>query len=93
LIEVRGVGVERVESVFMARIGLKVRCVAESAGVERMPELRVETLVGVAVASIDLWPFERAAPAKLRRALEGLGRRAQQAYQATLARPGGAWGL
>ena len=33
LIEVRGVGIERVESVFLARIGLKVRCAAEPGAV------------------------------------------------------------
>ena len=38
-----------------------------------LPALVPETILGVAIPRIELWPFEAAGPAKLRRALEHLG--------------------
>jgi serine kinase of HPr protein (carbohydrate metabolism regulator) len=87
LIEARGLGVLAVEALGFAGIELLARCAATPQAVERMPPKQAETRLGVEVPAIDLWPFEPSAPAKLRRALEGLGRGAQQAYQATLAPP------
>ena len=47
--------------------------------VERMPEDATETLLGVAIPTRPLWPFEPAAPLKLRRLLESLGAGPQRA--------------
>ena len=87
LMEARGLGVLSVETLRFARIELLARCAPTPQAVERMPSLEGEMLLGVEVAAFDLWPLEPSAPAKLRRALEGLGRGAQQAYQASLAPP------
>ncbi|HWA63433.1 MAG TPA: HPr kinase/phosphorylase [Caulobacteraceae bacterium] len=85
LIEARGVGILAVTPLPFARIGLRLRCTAEMSQPERLPDPHIESLMGVDVASLDMAPLEPAAPAKVRRALEGLGRRAQQAYQAPFA--------
>ena len=54
-------------------ISLLVVCRKAPGEVERMPEPRPEDILGVAIPRIELWPFEAAGPAKLRRALEHLG--------------------
>ncbi len=68
LIEVRGVGVLRVEAAAEATLALLVDLVP-SAEVDRFPETRCEDVLGVAVPSIALSPFEASAAAKLRLAL------------------------
>lgn len=68
LIEVRGQGVRAAPALRLARIGLVVECVAPE-GIERLPDPRSTTREGVSVPCMRLWPFEPAAPAKLRRAL------------------------
>ena len=68
LLEVRGVGILRLDTFPEAPLALVVDLV--SAGqVERLPELRCETVLGLAVPLIALPPFEASAAAKLRFAL------------------------
>jgi serine kinase of HPr protein (carbohydrate metabolism regulator) len=88
LIEVRGTGVRRCVSLPCAEITVLARCAAEPGGVERHPDPCAERLLGVTTPVFALWPFERSAPAKLRRVLEHLGWRGQGEYQASLAPPG-----
>ena len=68
LIEVRGVGILRIEAVAEATLVLLVDLVP-SAKVDRLPEARCEDVLGVALPSIALSPFEASAAAKLRLAL------------------------
>jgi HPr kinase/phosphorylase len=65
LIEVRGLGILRVDAVEAAPLALFVDLV-RSAEVERFPESRFEEVLGLAVPLIALAPFEASAPAKLR---------------------------
>jgi serine kinase of HPr protein (carbohydrate metabolism regulator) len=65
LIEVRGVGVLRVEAVGFCQVALLVRLGTP----ERMPESTTETFLGVAVPLLAADPFEASAPVKLSRAL------------------------
>lgn len=68
LIEVRGVGIVRLEAVADARLALLVDLV-QSAEVDRFPETRCEDVLGLAIPAIALSPFEASAGAKLRFAL------------------------
>jgi HPr kinase/phosphorylase len=74
LIEVRGVGVVRLAArTLTAPLVLIVDLIPADA-IERTPEPRVETVLGLSIAAIDLAPFEASAAAKLRllrRALAG----------------------
>lgn len=81
LIEVRGHGVVRASPLAMAQIVLAARC-AQGEAVERMPETEMIEIGGIGVPELRLDPFEASAPAKLRRALQHLGHKPQQAYQA-----------
>jgi serine kinase of HPr protein (carbohydrate metabolism regulator) len=65
LVEVRGIGILRIESLAEAPVALIVDLVAPEA-VERLPEPRHETIFGVAVPLLELAPFEASAAAKLR---------------------------
>lgn len=73
LLEARGVGIIPAPPLDFCQVTLLVACRRGPDEVERMPESRPETLEGVAIPRIELWPFEAAGPAKLRRALEHLG--------------------
>ena len=73
LIEVRGLGVVDTAAVAFAEIALVVRCVDAPETVERLPEPRFESMMGVDVPVFDLWPREPAAPAKIRRMMQSLG--------------------
>jgi serine kinase of HPr protein (carbohydrate metabolism regulator) len=68
LIEVRGVGIVRVEAAAEATLALLVDLVP-SAEIDRFPDARSEDVLGVAAPSIALSPFEASAAAKLRLAL------------------------
>ncbi|MBV8505978.1 MAG: hypothetical protein JOZ11_09250 [Alphaproteobacteria bacterium] len=68
LIEVRGVGILRVEAVAEATLALLVDLVPP-AEVDRFPEARCEDVLGIAAPSIALSAFEASAAAKLRFAL------------------------
>ena len=85
LLEHRGQGIVTHPALDLAEIVLVVRCESTPEAVERLPDPAFQTLLGVAAPLLRLWPFEGSAPAKLSRALEVLGRGAQEAYQATLA--------
>jgi HPr kinase/phosphorylase len=65
LIEVRGLGIFRVDPVAEAPLVLIADLVAPEA-LERLPERRSETIFGLAVPLIELAPFEASAAAKLR---------------------------
>jgi HPr kinase/phosphorylase len=65
LIEVRGVGILRVDSLDEAPLALVVDLVP-SAQVERIPDNRFEVILGLAVPLIALAPLEASAAAKLR---------------------------
>ena len=71
LIEVRGVGVVRVDSLEEAPLALVVDLVP-SAQVERIPDSRLEMVLGLAIPVIALAPFEASAAAKLRLAWRAL---------------------
>lgn len=73
LIEVRGLGVVDTAAVAFAEVALVVRCVDAPEAVERLPEPRFESMMGVDVPVFDLWPREPAAPAKIRRMMQSLG--------------------
>lgn len=73
LIEVRGLGVVDTAAVAFAEIALVVRCVDAPEAVERLPEPRFESMMGLDVPVFDLWPREPAAPAKIRRMMQSLG--------------------
>jgi len=68
LVEVRGVGILRLEPLREAALAMCVDLVP-SAEVERLPEIRCEDVLGLAVPSIAISPFEASAAAKLRFAL------------------------
>ena len=68
LIEVRGLGILRVETVAEATLALLVDLVS-SAEVDRLPAIRREDVLGVSAPMIALSPFEASAAAKLRLAL------------------------
>ena len=65
LLEVRGVGILRVAAAGAARLALIVDLVPSSE-VDRLPEMRRETILGVSVPVFGLAAFEASAPAKLR---------------------------
>jgi serine kinase of HPr protein (carbohydrate metabolism regulator) len=68
LMEVRGVGILQLEPLREAALAMCVDLVP-STEVERLPEIRCEDVLGLAVPSIALSPFEASAAAKLRFAL------------------------
>ena len=65
MIEVRGVGILRVEPLSEAAVALVVDLVPRER-IERMPERRRETLLGLSLPLIAMAPFDASAPAKLR---------------------------
>jgi serine kinase of HPr protein (carbohydrate metabolism regulator) len=71
LIEVRGIGIVRVDSLDEAPLALLVDLVP-SAAVERLPENRFEMVLGLVIPLVALAPFEASAAAKLRLARRAL---------------------
>ena len=65
LIEVRGVGLFRVDALAEAPVALIADLVATET-IERLPAPRSETILGVALPVIAVAPFEASAAAKLR---------------------------
>ncbi len=65
LIEIRGFGILRVETIEEAPLALIVDLLP-SGQIERMPEGRVEPVLGREIPVIGLAPFEASAAAKLR---------------------------
>jgi HPr kinase/phosphorylase len=68
LIEVRGVGILKIEALAPAPLALIVDLVAPQH-VERLPEPCSETIFGLAIPVVAIAPFEASAAAKLRFAL------------------------
>lgn len=64
LLEVRGVGIVRVETEASAKIGLAIDLVGRDK-VERLPSARTRDYLGVAVPLLALDPFEISAAAKV----------------------------
>lgn len=73
LMESRGLGVLPVTAIPYARIVLVIRCEASPEAVERHPAGETLELAGQTIPLRPLWPFDPAAPAKLRRGMEHLG--------------------
>ncbi len=73
LMESRGLGVLPVAALSFAPIVLAIRCEASPEAVERFPAGETVDVAGFAVPLGALWPFDPAAPAKLRRSIEHLG--------------------
>jgi HPr kinase/phosphorylase len=71
MIEVRGVGIVRIGAIAQAPLALIVDLLP-SGQIERLPEPRIEAVLGVAVPLIALAPFEASAAAKLRLFLRAL---------------------
>jgi serine kinase of HPr protein (carbohydrate metabolism regulator) len=88
LLEARGVGVLRAPCLAFAQIVLTARCVPAPDDEERLADLPRQTILGVEIPALDLWPLASSAPAKLTQALERLGARTQPEYQAPFASPG-----
>ena len=89
-LEVRGLDVIAEPSLAFCRITL----VAHDGAPERIPEPAHETYEGLSLPSVTLPLLEASAPARLRRALQHLGRGAEGAYLGGLAagptpQPGG----
>jgi len=80
LIEVRGVGVLRLDPLDEVQLALIVDLVP-AAEVERLPEPRFETILGLAIPLLALAPFEASAAAKLRIALRTLATLEQAAHR------------
>jgi HPr kinase/phosphorylase len=80
LIEVRGVGILRLDPLDEAPLALVVGLIP-AAEVERLPEPRCETIFGLAIPFLALAPFEASAVAKLRLALRTLASLEQAAHR------------
>ena len=68
LIEVRGIGIVRLDTLAEASVALIVDLVA-SGEIERLPVPHSETILGLALPRITVTPFDASAAAKLRLAL------------------------
>jgi HPr kinase/phosphorylase len=66
LIEVRGIGLVRIKAAPDPVPLVLVVDLILTGDIERMPEPRVETVLGVTVAAIEIAPFQASAAAKLR---------------------------
>ena len=73
LIEVRGIGIMRVDALPEAPVVLIADLVLPDQ-IDRLPERRREEIFGVPLPVIALTPFEASAPAKLRLALRAFTR-------------------
>jgi serine kinase of HPr protein (carbohydrate metabolism regulator) len=74
LIEARGLGVLSHRGARrLAPIDLVVSCEAPGAAIERLPEPRTRTLLGIGAPVLRVHALEASAPAKLRWALSQLG--------------------
>ena len=84
LLEVRGVGITRIPALKFSEIVLLVRCTDRDA-IERMPLFHEETVCGLELPVLSLWPFEASAPQKMILALQHLGAGPHRGYQAAFA--------
>lgn len=75
LIEVRGLGIQRLAFVDAVAVGLVAELVPLE-DIERLPERPETTVAGVTLPLVKLWAFEAAAAAKIRLAARTLAARA-----------------
>jgi len=87
LIEIRGVGISRVEALEEATLAMFADLVP-AAEIERSPEPRCEEVLGLNIPSIALSPFEASVTAKLRVALRALAANSGRAIPASEASAG-----
>ena len=80
LLEVRGVGILRLDPSDEMRLALLVDLVP-AAQIEQLPEPRFGTILGLAIPLLALAPFEASAAAKLRLALRTLAAPEQTAHR------------
>jgi len=73
LLEQRGLGVMAQSPIPLARVALIVRCKKSDVALERLPDPRLESLLGIRLPVLNLHALENSAPAKLRVALDRLG--------------------
>ncbi len=73
LMESRGLGVLPAPALPFSEIVLAARCEDSPEAVERFPQDETLKLLDRSVPLRPLWPFDPAAPAKLRRAMQHLG--------------------
>ncbi len=81
LLEARGLGLVRIESLRLAEVRLLVLC-GSYDDAERLPELSKTCIAGVHIPTIRVRALDPSAPAKLCRALEMLGSGTQLDYDA-----------
>ena len=93
LLEVRGVGIIAERTLPMARIVLLARCMDHPDAPPRLPDPVFADIAGVRLPVLELWPFDTSAPDKLIRAMEHLGGRRQQEYDAPFAPNSGRGGV
>ena len=69
LMEVRGIGI--VKSSYVQEIEVKlIAQMVEHCDIERLPEIGHQSLEGIDITEVEVYPFEASAPAKLRLALK-----------------------
>jgi serine kinase of HPr protein (carbohydrate metabolism regulator) len=73
LLEHRGLGVLKEPPIPFARVALIVRCEKPDVTLERWPDHRPESLLGIRIPVLNLHALENSAPAKLSRAMLHLG--------------------
>ncbi len=73
LMEARGVGITAQPTRSFVEIQLIARCVGPTEPVERMPDETRKVLLGLAIPTLGLRPFEASAPLKLIQSLSLLG--------------------
>jgi serine kinase of HPr protein (carbohydrate metabolism regulator) len=78
LIEVRGIGILKVDRLEEAPVALCVDLVSP-AQIERLPNSRFENVLGVEIPLVALWAFEPSAAAKVRFALRAFSHDRSQA--------------
>ena len=72
LIEVRGLGILRVQKNISAPLALVVQLVDNHADIERLPEQAFYELLGVQVPLITIFPFDASSPLKIKMAVAAL---------------------
>lgn len=79
MMEVRGLGLDRVSSLPFSEVSVVAYCIASGEG-DRLPEPRSEVILGVELPIMSITALEPSAPAKMCRAWEVLGRNRRGDY-------------
>lgn len=80
LLEVRGVGLVEYPYIDSAEVKLCVNLADNAKSVERLPEKRTETILGLEIAQIDLYAKESSAPEKVLAAIRCLSNNREERY-------------